>query len=170
MIWILYLCHLFCLGFSFFSIYWHNPPSTCCIQWDIVRATWYQDLPLVTCQVNSWQIFFSTRGCLSLWLRIMKLPIVTYSWFHILDTLSITSFNLFQYITVDGWDVDWKKWNKCWTIIFWYSYCRACCNLLDSIFCALCVVLQREYKFFTLLLEVHKVFINLWITYGATFW
>ena len=76
----------------------------------------------------------------------------------------------FQYVTVDGFNFNWTKWNNCWSILFWSFYCRACCNFLDSGFCALCVVLQWEYKFFAVLSELHTVFIKLWIPDGATFW
>ena len=34
----------------------------------------------------------------------------------------------------------------------------------------MCMVLQREYKFFTVISELHKLFINLLIKDGATFW
>ena len=84
--------------------------------------------------------------------------------------LSINFFNLFQYATVYGCNVNWIKWNKCWNILLLSSCFRVCCNFLDSGLCALCVVLQREYKFFTVLSELYKVFINLWIPDGATFW
>ena len=153
-----------------FSIYWPHPPLHISYCWDIVRAICYQELHLVTCWVNSWWRLFSTRGFSSLWLTRNGIPIFTYYWFHIPVTLYITSFNLFHYFTVYGWNVNWMKWNKCWMVLFWFSLCRACWNFLDSGFCAFCVVLQREYKFFTVLLDLHKVFNNLWIPDGSTFW
>ena len=52
----------------------------------------------------------------------------------------------------------------------WSYCCQSWCNFLDSGFCAVCVVLQREYKFFTVILELHKVLINLQIPDEATFW
>ena len=146
------------------------PPSLHVAQcWDIVRTTCYKELPLVSCRVNSWWIFFSIRGCSSLWLTRKRLPIVTNYWCHMTDTLYLNSFKLFQYVMVDGCGVNWTKWKKCWSILFWSSCWQASYNFLDSVFCDLYVVLQREYKFFTLLLELHKVFINLWISDGATF-
>ena len=94
------------------------PPFHVAYCWDVVRTIWYQEMPFITCRVNSWRIFFSTKGCSSLWLTRKRLPIVTYSWCHMHVTLYINFFNLFQYVTVDGWYVNRIKWNKCWIILF----------------------------------------------------
>ena len=136
MIWLICSCHLCFIGFSFFfNIPIPHPPLHVAYCWNIVRTTSYQKLPVVTCRVKSWQRFFSIRGCSPLWFTIKRLPIFTYSWFHMPVTLSINYFNLFQNITVDGRNINWPKWNKCWIILFLSSCCQACCNLLDSGFC-----------------------------------
>ena len=82
------------------------PPLYVVYCWNIVRTTCYQDLPLVTCLVNSWRRFFITRGCSSLWWKRKRLHIIRR---HIPVKLSITSFNLFQFITVDGCKTNRKK-------------------------------------------------------------
>ena len=139
------------MSWFFLIVQYHDllPPLHITNFWNIVRTTYYQELPLVTCQLNYWQIFFSTRCCLSLWLTIKRLPIVTFYCFHMHVTLTITSFNLSQYVMVDGWDVNWKKWNKCWSILFWSSCCQACCNFLDSpssVLCVWCFVMNINYS------------------------
>ena len=85
-------------------------------------------------------------------------------------TLYLHSLDLFQNVTIDGWNFEWTQWNKGLGILFLSSYHRTCYNILDASFCALCVVLQWEYKFFTVLSELDKFFINLLITDGDTFW
>ena len=107
MIWLLCSWHLFCLDYPLFSQ--SNdmlPPLYVVYCWNIVRTTCYQDLPLVTCLVNSWRRFFITRGCSSLWWKRKRLHIIRR---HIPVKLSITSFNLFQFITVDGCKTNRKK-------------------------------------------------------------
>ena len=135
-----------------------------------IITTWYQVLPLVTCRLNSGRRFFSTRACSSLWLTRKRLPIVTESWCNMTVNISLTSLNLFQYVMVDGVNIDWTQWNNGWRILFWYSCCQACCNILGGGLCALCVVLQLEYKFFTVILELHKVVIKHWTPYVVNFW
>ena len=78
--------------------------------------TWYQELPLVTCWMNSSRRFSSTRVCSLLWFTRNRLPIVTDFLCHMPVTLSIISFNLFQYVTVDGCGVNWIKLNKGWSL------------------------------------------------------
>ena len=118
-VWLIWSCHLLCLGFSFF--FQSDDPITplhVAYCWYVVRTKCYQDLRLVTCQVNSWWRFFIARGCSSLWLTRNSLPIITYSWCHMHFTFSITYFKLFQYVTVDGCYVNWTNWNNFLIILF----------------------------------------------------
>ena len=73
-------------------------------------------------------------------------------------------------VIVDGFDVYWTQRNKGWSILFWSSCRWAWCNILDTVFCDLHVVLQWEYKFFGVILELHKVIIKQWTPYGVNFW
>ena len=95
-IWILYSFHLCCIEFYLFLQ--SNdllPPLHVESCWYIIRTTCYQKLPLVTCRVNSWRGFFSTRGCLFLLLTRNRLPIFTNSWCLVTVYFSLTYFNLF---------------------------------------------------------------------------
>ena len=170
-IWLLRLCHLFCFNNNFF-IQYNDLLNPLCMAfcWYVGRTTRYQALPLVTCYMNSWRQFYSTRSWLLLLLKIKRLTIVTNSWCHNPVNLSITYLKMFQYVTVDGWDVYWTKWNKGWRILFWYSCCWEWCNSVDTVFCDMHVVLKREYKLFKVLSELHKIIIKQWNPYGVTFW
>ena len=137
--------------------------------WYICITTCYQELPLVTCKMNSLRRS-STRALSSILLTRKRLPIVANSWCHIHVNLTLPSSNLFQNVTFDGCVVDWIQWNKGWSILLWSSCRRALCNILEYGFCALGVVLQWKYILFTLLLELRKVIIHHWNTYGFTYW
>ena len=168
---ILWLLRLFHIDSDFFLQY--NgllPPPYAALCWDIVRTTCYQSLSLVTCRVNSWRHLSSTRACWPLLLMRNKLLLVAKSWYHTHVTLSLPSFNLFQNVTVDRCDVDLIQWNKGQRILFLYSWCRSCCNILDTGFCDLHVVLQWKYNFYTVLLELHKFIVNHWTPDVVTFW
>ena len=142
-IWLLCSFCLYCINSAFFIQYKDllNPlhVSFC---WDIGRTTCYQYLPLVTCRINSWRQFPSTRACSPLLLKRRRLTLAADSWCHIPVTLSLPLFNLFQNSTVDECNSGWTQWNKGWSILFWYSCCRSYCNILDSGFCDLRVMLQ----------------------------
>ena len=98
-----------------------------------------------------------------------RLPLVDDYWWNMHITLSLPSFNLFENVTVYRCGVYWKQQNKEWIILFWSSCCRACFNILDSVLCSLCVVLQWEYKLFTVILDLYKVIINHWTPDGVNF-
>ena len=53
---------------------------------------------------------------------------------------------------------------------FWYYCFRLCCNILDSGFYALRVVLLWEYKVSTIISDLHNVIVNHWTLDGATTW
>ena len=157
-IWLLRLCHidraLFTRSIGLL------PPIHVAFCWNIGTTTCYQDLPLVTCRMNSWRLFSSTRACSPLWLTWKRLPLAVDSWCHVPVTFSLPSFKLFQNVSVDGCNVDWKKWNKGWILLLWYPCRRSCCNILDAGFYTMHVVLQWEYKLFTVILDLHKVIVN----------
>ena len=46
-----------------FSLTTHPPPIHVAFYWDISRTTWYKSPPLVTCRMNPWRKFSSTRSC-----------------------------------------------------------------------------------------------------------
>ena len=138
--------------------------------WDIGITPCYQGMPLVTCCMNSWRRVYITRACSLIWFTRKRLLLVTDSWCHMNVTFHIPSFDLFQNVTVYGCSVDLTQWNKGWSIPFWSSCRWACWNIFDSGFCNLCVVLHRKYKFFTVILELHKVILNHYTTNGVTFW
>ena len=96
--------------------------------------------------MNSWRRS-STRSCLSLLLTKNSLPLVAHSRCHMYVTLSLPSFNLFQNFRVDGCNINLMHRNKVWSILFWSSCHRVCCNILDAVFCDLRVVLQWEYNY-----------------------
>ena len=70
------------------------------------------------------------------------LPLVANYWCHMHVTLSFPSFNLFQKLTFDGCCVDLMKLNKGLSILLLSSCPLECSNVLDTGFCAICVVLQ----------------------------
>ena len=77
-IWLICLFHLCCLDFYlFFQSNDFLPPLHVEYCWDIVRNKCYQDLHLVTCRVNYWRRFSSTKSNLSLLLTRKRLHIVT---------------------------------------------------------------------------------------------
>ena len=133
-----------------FNIYryfllWYNgllTPLRVTLCWDICRTTCYQDMPLVTCWMNSRQQFFITRACSPLLLMRKSLLLVYNSWCHMHVTQYLPYVNFFQNITFDGYNVDWMQRNKGWSTLFWYSCRRSCCNILDADLCALHVVLK----------------------------
>ena len=84
----------------------------------------------------------STKDFSQIWLKINRLSLVADYWCNIPFTLSLPFFNLFQNSTVGGCNFDRIRWNKYWSILFWYSCCKSCCNILDSGFYALCVFLH----------------------------
>ena len=105
-------------------------------------------------------VVFSTRACSPLLFTIERMPLVANSWYHETVVIYLPFFQLFQNVTVNGCDAYLTQKNKGWSILFWYYCFRACCNILYTGFCALYVVLQWEYKFFAVILELHKFIIN----------
>ena len=120
-IWLLRSCHLYRELF-----FWYNHltlPLHVALCWDIGGTTCYQELPLVTCWMESWRRISRTRAFSLLWLMRKRLLLVAGSICHILVTLYLPSLTLFQNVTVDGFDVDLTQWNNGWIILFWSS-CR----------------------------------------------
>ena len=105
---IIWLLHSFCINCALFLWpYDLPPPIHVAFCWDIVITIWYQVMPLVTCWMNSWLWFSSTRACLPIWLKRKRLPVVANPWCHMPVTLSIIPFKLFQNVTFDECVVDW---------------------------------------------------------------
>ena len=90
-----------------------------------------------------------------LWLMINRLPYVANYLCHMTVTFSFPSFNLFQNVTVDVCGVDWTHWIRGWIILLWSSCRQSCCNILDTVFCGMYGLPKREYKLFTVILELH---------------
>ena len=82
--------------------------------------------------------------------KIKSLHFFTNYWCHMPVTLYLTSFNVFKNVTLYGCDVYWMHRNKCWSILFWYPCCQSWRNILNSGYFELCVVLQWQYKCFTI--------------------
>ena len=99
-IWLLCSCHLLCLDFSL--LFQSNDlltPLRVAYCWVIVRTTCYQDLPLVTFWVKYWRIFFSTRGCLLLWLLLTPPFFLTESTgYRLKYILKAIYFHLFRHL------------------------------------------------------------------------
>ena len=81
--------------------------------------------------------------------------------------LTLTYFKTSQFMVCNVYQM---QLNKGWIIIFLYYFLQARCNILDASLCALRVVLQWEYKFFMVLLELHKVIFNHWTPDVVNFW
>ena len=72
--WILRSCHIDRALFLQCNDLLH--PIHVALCWDIGRTTCYQAPTLVTCRMNSWRWFSSTRYCLPLWLKTKRLILI----------------------------------------------------------------------------------------------
>ena len=142
-IWLMDLCHHDCP--VFIQSNYLIPPLHAALYWDIDRTTWYQELSLVTYQIKYRRRFSRTIDSLPILLMRKRLAIVANYWCNIPVNLFLPSLILLWNVIVYGFDFDWTQRNKSWSILFWSSCCRSCCNISDYRLCALYVVLQWEY-------------------------
>ena len=77
-IWLLRSCHIDRSFFLKYNELLYPLHVSLCL--DVGRATCYQAMPLITCRMNYWQCFYSTRACSPFWLIRNRLILVSNSW------------------------------------------------------------------------------------------